>query len=69
MRKNRAIAEFLEENGLDCIIRAHEAQAAGVSISKSAKVVTVFSTSKDHGCGRFELRCELCLIFGGISVT
>ena len=69
MRKNRAIAEFLKENGLDCIIRAHEAQAAGVSISKSAKVVTVFSTSKDHGCGRFELQCERCLIFGGISVT
>ena len=34
------------ENDLSCIIRAHEAQAEGVSVSKNARVVTVFSTSK-----------------------
>jgi hypothetical protein len=34
------------------IIRAHEAHAHGVSLSKAAKVFTVFSTSKDHGQGK-----------------
>lgn len=34
------------------IIRAHEAHSEGVSLSKGAKVFTVFSTSKDHGQGK-----------------
>ena len=61
-----AIDEFLQTNRLSFIVRAHEAHAHGVSLSKSAKFVflllppadfslrvfTVFSTSKDHGQGR-----------------
>ena len=47
-----AINNFLEQNNLSFIIRAHEAHAHGVSLAKSAKVFTVFSTSKDHGQGR-----------------
>jgi diadenosine tetraphosphatase ApaH/serine/threonine PP2A family protein phosphatase len=47
-----AIDNFLEKNNLSFIIRAHEAHAHGVSLSKAAKVFTVFSTSKDHGQGK-----------------
>jgi len=42
----------LNETGLSYIMRAHEAHANGVSISKSARVFTIFSTSKDHHQGR-----------------
>lgn len=47
-----AIDNFLATNELSYIIRAHEAHAQGVSLSKGARVFTVFSTSKDHrqGC-------------------
>ena len=48
---NRAIDNFLKRNDLSYIIRAHEAHAHGVSLSKSARVFTVFSTSKDHRQG------------------
>ena len=33
------------------IMRAHEAHAEGVAVSKGARVFTVFSTSKDHNQG------------------
>ena len=46
-----AIDKFLEKNNLSYIIRAHEAHAHGVSLSKGARVFTVFSTSKDHRQG------------------
>ena len=47
-----AIDNFLASNQLSYIIRAHEAHAQGVALSKGARVFTVFSTSKDHrqGC-------------------
>ena len=48
---NQAITNFLERNDLSYIIRAHEAHAHGVAISKGARVFTVFSTSKDHKQG------------------
>lgn len=47
----RAVDEFLQRHGLSCILRAHEAVVDGVAIAKTARVVTVFSTSKDHGAG------------------
>lgn len=47
----KAIDDFLEEGDLSYIVRAHEAHSEGVSLSKGAKVFTVFSTSKDHGQG------------------
>ena len=40
---------------------AHEAHAHGVSLSKGAKVFTVFSTSKDHHQGR-QASCGCILI-------
>ena len=48
---NTAIEEFLDGNGLQLIVRAHQAITTGIGICKSARVFTVFSTSKDHGCG------------------
>lgn len=47
----RAINNFLKKNNLSFIIRAHEAHAHGVALSKNARVFTVFSTSKDHRQG------------------
>ena len=32
-------------------MRAHEAHAEGVAVSKGGKVFTIFSTSKDHNQG------------------
>jgi diadenosine tetraphosphatase ApaH/serine/threonine PP2A family protein phosphatase len=47
----KAIDNFLATNNLSYIIRAHEAHANGVSLSKGGRVFTVFSTSKDHRQG------------------
>ncbi len=48
----KAIDDFLAQEDLSYIVRAHEAHSEGVSLSKGAKVFTVFSTSKDHGQGK-----------------
>eukprot|EP00622_Pseudochattonella_farcimen_P000041 FR734454.1.p1 GENE.FR734454.1~~FR734454.1.p1 ORF type:complete len:181 (+),score=25.64 FR734454.1:26-544(+) len=48
---NKALDDFLQQQQLSYIIRAHEAHAYGVSLSKRARCFTVFSTSKDHNQG------------------
>ena len=48
---NKALDDFLSHHQLSYIIRAHEAHAYGVSLSKRARCFTVFSTSKDHNQG------------------
>jgi len=48
---NKAVSNFLSSQGYSYIMRAHEAHADGVAISKNARVFTVFSTSKDHNQG------------------
>eukprot|EP00953_Heterococcus_sp_UTEX-ZZ885_P002875 2078-Heterococcus_DN1.PRE.1 len=42
----------VDQHGYSYIVRAHEAHSEGVSLSKGARVFTVFSTSKDHNQGR-----------------
>ena len=42
---------FLKETGLSMIFRAHEATQGGVKLCKHAQVMTIFSTSKNHGQG------------------
>lgn len=42
----KAVEEFIRENGLSHILRAHEPTANGVSVRKGAKVITIFSTSR-----------------------
>jgi len=48
---NKAITDFLAQQNFSYIMRAHEAHAEGVAVSKGARVFTVFSTSKDHNQG------------------
>jgi diadenosine tetraphosphatase ApaH/serine/threonine PP2A family protein phosphatase len=48
----KAVENFLKQHGYNYIVRAHEAHSQGVSISKGARVLTVFSTSKDHNQGQ-----------------
>jgi hypothetical protein len=59
-----AIQGFLQANNFELIIRAHQATSSGFGIAKSAKVCTVFSTSKDHGCGR-HATCGCILVENG----
>lgn len=58
---NKAIDDFLAEHNFSFICRAHEAHAYGVSLSKMARVFTVFSTSKDHDQGKFAM-CGCILV-------
>eukprot|EP00804_Cyclotella_cryptica_P010598 CCRYP_015189-RA/>CCRYP_015189-RA protein AED:0.04 eAED:0.04 QI:1585/1/1/1/1/1/4/165/641 len=48
---HKAVTNFLAQQGFSYIMRAHEAHAEGVAVSKGARVFTVFSTSKDHNQG------------------
>lgn len=48
---SKAVKDFLEQQSFSYIMRAHEAHAEGVAVSKGARVFTVFSTSKDHNQG------------------
>ncbi|KAK8822262.1 hypothetical protein WA577_005426 [Blastocystis sp. JDR] len=55
----KAIEEFVMNNELSHILRAHEPTASGVSVRKGAKVITIFSTSKDHNCQNAFCGCIL----------
>ena len=57
-----AIEDFLKETGCQLIMRAHDATAGGVKICKHAKVITVFSTSKDHGVSSGAASCACVLV-------
>jgi diadenosine tetraphosphatase ApaH/serine/threonine PP2A family protein phosphatase len=48
---NKAVTDFLSQQDFSYIMRAHEAHADGVAVSKGARVFTVFSTSQDHNQG------------------
>eukprot|EP01012_Entosiphon_sulcatum_P045701 TRINITY_DN6104_c0_g1_i1.p1 TRINITY_DN6104_c0_g1~~TRINITY_DN6104_c0_g1_i1.p1 ORF type:complete len:587 (-),score=59.19 TRINITY_DN6104_c0_g1_i1:168-1880(-) len=52
---NKAIEMFLQNHGFEYIIRAHELKQTGLRIAKSAKVITVFTSSGycggDNGSG------------------
>lgn len=48
----QAVNDFLVQHGFSYIMRAHEAHAEGVAVSKGGKVFTIFSTSKDHNQGK-----------------
>lgn len=44
-----AASRFLAAHGFTAMLRAHQPAPEGVCVSRSGSVVTVFSTSKDHG--------------------
>lgn len=48
---SKAVTNFLAQQDFSYIMRAHEAHAEGVAVSKGARVFTVFSTSQDHNQG------------------
>ncbi|GAB9467496.1 hypothetical protein Gpo141_00004838 [Globisporangium polare] len=60
----KAIENFLQQHKFSRILRAHEAKLDGVAVSKSARVITIFSTSKDHGLGE-DAKCGCLLIDHG----
>jgi hypothetical protein len=60
-----AIEAFLQAYGFQYVLRAHQATAAGVEVTTSTKCVTVFSTSKDHGCGS-DATCGCLMIENGM---
>ena len=60
-----AVKSFCDRYGFSFVIRAHQAVASGIQLSKGAKVFTVFSTSKDHGCGD-QATCGCILIENGV---
>lgn len=60
----KAIEHFLQQHKFSRILRAHEAKLDGVAVSKSARVITIFSTSKDHGLGE-DAKCGCLLIDHG----
>lgn len=47
----RAVDEFLDYYKFSYVLRAHEATMDGIQVAKNARVITIFSTSKDHGLG------------------
>jgi len=49
---HKAVKDFLSQHNFSYIMRAHEAHADGVAVSKGGKVFTIFSTSKDHNQGK-----------------
>jgi hypothetical protein len=50
-------------------MRAHEAHAHGVSLSKRARCFTVFSTSKDHNQGSAAICGCILVDFHRLEVT
>lgn len=64
----KAIENFLQQNKFSHILRAHEAKVDGVAVSKSARVITIFSTSKDHGLGE-DAKCGCLLIDNGKIIS
>ena len=55
----KAVTDFLSENKFTHVIRAHEPTQQGVAISKAGRVITIFSTSRDHGCENAFCGCLL----------
>jgi diadenosine tetraphosphatase ApaH/serine/threonine PP2A family protein phosphatase len=55
-----AVDDFLSQNDLSFIIRAHQKTADGFALCKNARVLTVFSTSEDHNLGVHAL--SACLL-------
>jgi hypothetical protein len=58
----RSIDLFLDLHGFKHVFRGHEAQQSGVGVSKSARLTTIFSTSKDHFAGEITATCGCVLV-------
>ena len=58
----RTLDIFLEQHKVAFVLRGHEAQQNGIGLSRSGRLCTVFSTSKDHFAGDVKTTCGCVLI-------
>ena len=58
----RTLDIFLEQHKVSYIFRGHEAQQHGIGLSRSGRLCTVFSTSKDHFAGDVKTTCGCVLV-------
>jgi diadenosine tetraphosphatase ApaH/serine/threonine PP2A family protein phosphatase len=65
---HKAVKDFLAQHGFSYIMRAHEAHADGVAVSKGGKVFTIFSTSKDHNQGNEAMAGCILVDFENLQV-
>lgn len=65
---HKAVKDFLEQHNFSYIMRAHEAHAEGVAVSKGGKVFTIFSTSKDHNQGEKAMAGCILVDFENLQV-
>jgi len=65
---HKAVKDFLEQHNFSYIMRAHEAHADGVAVSKGGKVFTIFSTSKDHNQGNEAMAGCILVDFENLQV-
>ena len=61
----RSIDVFLRLHKFQHVFRGHEAQKSGVGVSKSARLTTIFSTSKDHFTSDITATCGCVLVDRG----
>ncbi|EKX54380.1 hypothetical protein GUITHDRAFT_42844, partial [Guillardia theta CCMP2712] len=58
----KSIDLFLDIHRFKHVFRGHEAQQSGVGVSKSARLTTIFSTSKDHFSADVTATCGCVLV-------
>ena len=61
----KSIDAFLRLHKFQHVFRGHEAQKSGVGVSKSARLTTIFSTSKDHFTSDINATCGCVLVERG----
>ena len=64
----KALDIFLDKHDLSYVFRGHEAQQHGIGLSKSARLCTIFSTSKDHFQSDAKTTCGCVLVDHGSIV-
>ena len=65
---SRAVNCFLAAHGYDLLIRAHQEKVLGLKLSKSARVLTIFSSSNYQGGGN-SAGCALVAPDGNIHLV
>jgi diadenosine tetraphosphatase ApaH/serine/threonine PP2A family protein phosphatase len=58
----RTLDIFLHQHKVSFVFRGHEAQQHGIGLSRSGRLCTVFSTSKDHFAGDVKTTCGCVLV-------
>ncbi|EKX38584.1 hypothetical protein GUITHDRAFT_77129 [Guillardia theta CCMP2712] len=53
---------FMEQHRVSYVFRGHEAQQHGIGLSRSTRLCTIFSTSKDHFAPEVKTTCGCVLV-------